>query len=407
MPSREERAWQHYEVEKARNTKAMKKIRQEIKRNRPAKRTRRKDWRPDDFDELDELDELAFPHSKRGPAGGERKRRHPPEAAVLSELEDEEFFEELSSEVDRRRSPDAATQKGVVTQVSSGLCRVDLGERSLVCTLRGSLDTLNTGFSNIVAVGDEVLILPDGADQGVIEAVLPRRNALTRPDVADNHRQQLIVANADQLLIVVSWRNPPIWLELIDRYLIAAERNGLSPLICLNKIDLAESVAVCRAKLQPYLDLNYRVLFTSTLTGDGIKALRKSLRGQATVLAGLSGVGKSSLAAAIQPGLQLRIGEVNEDRGEGRHTTTQATWWKLEMGGAIIDTPGIREFGLSGLRREDLTRYYPEIGPTAGRCHFVDCTHTHEPDCAVKAAVQQGHIAAARYHNYKKIFYTL
>jgi ribosome biogenesis GTPase len=211
----------------------------------------------------------------------------------------------------------------------------------------------------------------------------------------------------DQLLIVLSWRDPVIWLELIDRNLIAAQRYDLIPIICVNKIDLAEDMAICRASLQPYLDLGHRVLFTCALTGQGVDKLREVLRGQATVLVGLSGVGKSSLLSAVQPGLELRTGQVSEYSGQGRHTTAQVVLHRLEMGGFVVDTPGIREFGLSGLKQSELARFYPEIAAVAGGCRFDDCAHIYEPGCAVKAAVQQGRVSATRYHSYKKIYHTL
>ncbi len=296
-------------------------------------------------------------------------------------------------------------QRGIVVEVSSSLCRVDLSGRSLVCSVRGSLSAEETGYTNVVAVGDEVMVSENGLGQGVVEAVLPRRSVLARPDVFYDHLQQVIVANAGQLLIVASWRDPVIWLELIDRNLIAAQRYDLMPIICVNKIDLAEDMAICRATLQPYLDLGYRVLFTCALTGEGVDELREVLRGQTTVLAGLSGVGKSSLLSAVQPSLQLRTGEVSEYSGQGRHTTAQAVLHRLEVEGFVVDTPGIREFGLSGLRQGELARFYPEIAAVAGGCRFDDCAHIHEPGCAVKAAVHQGRVSAARYHNYKKIYH--
>jgi ribosome biogenesis GTPase len=222
-----------------------------------------------------------------------------------------------------------------------------------------------------------------------------------------DHLQQVIVANADQLLIISSWRDPHIWLELVDRYLIAAERYNLLPIICVNKIDLAESVETPQATLQPYQDLGYRVIFTSALTGKGVGKLRKVLSQRTSVLAGLSGVGKSSLLAAVQPGLELRIGQVNEQSGEGRHTTTQVVMHRLERGGFVVDTPGIREFGLSELRQEELARFYPEIVAVSGACRFGNCSHMHEPGCAVKAAAHKGSISVDRYHSYQKIYATL
>ena len=209
------------------------------------------------------------------------------------------------------------------------------------------------------------------------------------------------------MLIVSSWRDPAIWLELVDRFLITAERNSLWPVICLNKMDLAEDEGSARRTLLPYVDLGYDVLFTSAQTVEGVDELREVLAGRMTVLAGLSGVGKSSLLAAVQPGLHLRTAVVSERRHEGRHTTSQVNLWKLELGGYVVDTPGIREFGLSGLRRDELDGCYPEMVAVSKDCRFVDCSHTHEPGCAVRQAVRRGHISKARYHSYKQIYGTL
>jgi ribosome biogenesis GTPase len=393
VSSRKEKQWQHYEA-----NKAMRSVRKQIKRNRKPKQVRRKDWSPDNFDDLDDVD---YPQVERIMPRGERERRRANVALAEVEVRDETPLQE--------RSPgeDTQGQRGIVVEVSSSLCHVDLDGRNLVCSLRGSLSAQETGYTNVVAVGDEVLVSKNGAGQGVVERVLPRRTVLARPDVFYSHLQQIIVANVAQLLIVASWRDPSIWLELIDRYLIAAERYGLLPAICVNKIDLAEEIATCRATLQPYLELGYRVIFTSALTGKGVGKLRKVLRGQRTVLAGLSGVGKSSLLAAVQPGLQIRTGEVNEQSGQGQHTTTQVTLHRLEAGGFVVDAPGIREFGLSGLRQAELARFYPEIAVLAGDCRFADCTHIHEPGCAVQAAVEQADLPATRYHNYHNIYQTL
>jgi ribosome biogenesis GTPase len=315
--------------------------------------------------------------------------------------------DEAGAARDTSRLAEAQGRRGVVVEVSSGLCRVELGGRSLACSLRGSLSAGEAGYTNVVAVGDEVIVAENGARQGVLEAVLPRRSVLARPDVAYGHRQQVIAANLDQLLVVASWREPPIWLELIDRYLIAAERYHLQPLICVNKVDLAEGVGEPQEVLRPYRELDYRVIFTSALTGEGLDKLRGALAGKTTVLAGLSGVGKSSLLSAIQPGLNLRTGEVSEQSREGRHTTTQVMMHRLELGGFVVDTPGIREFGLSGLHRPDLAQFYPEISTAAQGCRFADCAHIDEPGCAVQMAVTGGRISGARYHSYAKIYQSL
>jgi len=256
-------------------------------------------------------------------------------------------------------------------------------------------------------VGDQVIVSRNGAEQGIVETVLPRRSALARPDPFYGHLQQVIVANADQLLIVAAWRDPSFWPELVDRYLIAAERNNLEPIVCVNKTDLADDIADCYAALKPYQDLKYQVIFSSALNGQGIDQLGKVLSERTTVLAGLSGVGKSTLLNAVQPGLQLRTGLVSEYSHSGRHTTTQVNLLKLERGGYVVDTPGIREFGLSGLISTELIRYYPEIAALEGQCRFKDCSHTHEPGCAIKTAVQAGRLSRTRYENYAHILETL
>lgn len=402
MPSRKARQWEHY-----RHNKEMREVRKHLKRNRKPKRVRRKDWMPDSFD--DQNDMVASPQSERIMPRGEQERRRNRMTEALAAVE-----QRGNGQAGETATGQGQGAQGVVVEVSSSLCRVDLEGTNVVCGIRGSLSAEETGYTNVVAVGDEVIVSRNGGERGVVEAVLPRRTVLARPDVysdgcriVDRHQQQIIAANLDQLLIVASWRQPHLWPELVDRYLITAERNSLSAVICVNKIDLAEEIADPRAALKPYLDLGYRVLFTSAHTGRGVGKLRKVLRGRTTVLAGLSGVGKSSLLAAVQPGLELRTGEVSARSGHGRHTTAQASLLSLEGGGAVIDTPGIREFGLSGLRPEDLVRFYPELAALDMDCRFGNCSHVHEPGCAVKAAVERGAVSETRYQNYTKIHQSL
>ena len=284
-------------------------------------------------------------------------------------------------------------------------------DRTLLCNLRSSLRTPHSGFSNVLAAGDEVVVSHNGHERGMVEAVLPRRSALARPDVFYSHLQQVIVANVDQVLIVAAWREPAFWPELVDRYLIAAARYNLAPIICINKIDLAgaadDDPAELARTLAAYQQAGYRILATSARTGDGLAALREALAGRTTALAGLSGVGKSSLLSAAEPGLHLRTAEVSDRRHEGRHTTTQVTLHPLAAGGFVADTPGIREFGLAGLKGRDLPPFYPEIAAAAAGCAYADCSHTREPGCAVKAAVRTGRIAAMRYDSYRKIRHSL
>lgn len=292
---------------------------------------------------------------------------------------------------------------GVIVEVAKDLCRVSIDGRSVLCDIRGTLTAEGTGFTNIAAVGDRVLVDLPEPDHGWVEQVLSRRSALARPDTFYSHLKQIVAANIDQLLIVASWRQPHIWRELIDEYLIAAARNNLAALICINKIDLAEDVAECHAAVQAYAVLGYQLLFTSANTYDGLDDLRATLHGKSTVLAGLSGVGKSSLLSAIQPGLPLRAKAVSARSGEGRHTTAQAVMLPLRDGGYVVDTPGIRELGLRGLRRDELIEFYPELEAAAVDCRYADCAHVHETECGVKTAVADGRIAEWRYENYKKL----
>ena len=394
VPTRQEKAWQHNE-----KYTALRQVRKEIKRNRKAKPARNRLWQ---LDETDELDDEHYQGVERVMPRGERERRRTLWNTALTRLDG-------ATEEAGEPAAVAGSQvlRGLVTEVSTSLCRVNAGAQTWLCSLRGGLSAEDTGYTNVVAVGDQVLVTPDGAGSGVVNAVLPRHSALVRPDVFHSHLQQVIVANADQLLVVASWRNPALWPELVDRYLITAERNRLVPILCVNKIDLAEDRAACEEAMRPYVHLGYRVLFTSAVRTEGIDELRQVLRGRMTVLAGLSGVGKSSLLAAVQPGLQLRTAEISARRHEGRHTTTQVSLLTLQMGGLVVDTPGIREFGLSGLRKADLAGFYADISALHGACQFANCSHTHEPGCAVQDAVHRGHVPATRYENYKKIYDTL
>lgn len=397
LPSREELHWKHV----ARDQQ-LRQVRKQIKRNRKPDRVRHRDWVPEGFTDLRELDELEIEErydsqpTERVMPRGERERRRSILQRTMQQPVD--AAPELQTE-----PADPRGTLGMVMEVSSSLCRVDLGERELTCGLRGALSAEDTGYTNVVAVGDQVLVTESAPNQGVVQAVLPRRSVLARPDVYDTHLRQVIVANAEQLLIVAAWREPAIWLELIDRYLITAERNGLQAIVCVNKTDLATDHKEIEQTLQPYLELGYRVLLASALNGAGISELRAALRSKSTVLAGPSGVGKSSLLHAVQPSLELRTGAVSERHHAGKHTTTQVSLWRLEIGGIVIDTPGIREFGLSGLRKAELAQHYPEIAALSLDCRFANCTHTDEPNCAVRSAVGQGIVSKARYHNYRKI----
>ncbi|QDU24332.1 ribosome small subunit-dependent GTPase A [Urbifossiella limnaea] len=236
--------------------------------------------------------------------------------------------------------------------------------------------------------------------EGMIERVEPRRGVLTR---ASRRREHVLVANVDQLAIVISLVLPDLKPHLIDRYLAAAQKGGLAPVLLLNKADLADPVA-----LQPlvgfYSQLGIPTILTSAATGLGVGRLRELLRGRATVFSGQSGVGKSSLLNSVQPGLALKVKSVSEVNEKGRHTTTYAQLIRLDAGGWVVDTPGVRTLALWDTSPEEVEGYFPEFRPFVPGCAFPDCTHTHETGCAVKAAVARRQLSERRYHSYIGMF---
>lgn len=386
--------WQHIHEDAA-----LRETRKQTKKTPKEERVRQKGWTTAFVEDPEGYYDLDIADRERVMPKGETEARRV--TAPASPLHSGLGLAARSEPAQAHNAPESS--RGTVVEVSSGLCRVTLGSRLLLCTLRNSLRTPHSGFSNVVAAGDEVLVTHNGHDRGLVEAVLPRRSALARPDSFYPHLQQVIVANVDQVLIVAAWREPAFWPELVDRYLVAAARHNLAPAICINKIDLADDPAALNTVVDAYERTGCRVILTSAVNGTGLAALRETLQGRTTALAGLSGVGKSSLLRAAEPGLNLKVNEVSDRRHEGRHTTTQVSLHPLRSGGFVADTPGIREFGLSGLHRPDLARFYPEIAAAAGACAYANCTHVREPGCAVKQAVRAGQLPAMRYDSYRKI----
>jgi ribosome biogenesis GTPase len=268
--------------------------------------------------------------------------------------------------------------------------------RQFRCATRQLLRSLAIDARNIVATGDRVWIRPAQGDEGFIERIEPRHGTLTR---AAKNRLHVIVANVDQVVIVVSLVEPELKPHLIDRYLVSAEQGGIAPVICLNKADLVNP-----AEYQPllglYNQLGIPTLLTSATTGMGIDRLRGLLRDRQTVFSGQSGVGKSSLLNAVQPGLGLRVREVSEVNQKGRHTTVTAEMIRLDFGGWVFDTPGIRQFELWDLIPEEVEGFFPEFRPFVPLCAYPDCSHTHEDRCAIKRAVERRLISASRYTSY-------
>lgn len=288
---------------------------------------------------------------------------------------------------------------GTVIRLDSASCIVQCEGRSWRCTLPGRWRLTN---SRQIAVGDQADFSAEGEGDPVVQRVLPRHGGkLARRAAGGRDAEQVVAANVDQLVAVASAASPPLNRRLLDRLIVSAENGEMAATVCINKIDLAD--AAVEPVLALYRSLGYGALATSALTGEGIEALRETLRGKTSVLAGASGVGKSALLMAVQPGLQLRVGEVSAATGKGRHTTTAVSLLPLDFGGYVVDTPGIREFALWDLAREDLQHCFPELRALFGQCRFADCSHLTEPGCAVEA----GAIAPERYESYRHIYESL
>jgi ribosome biogenesis GTPase len=258
-----------------------------------------------------------------------------------------------------------------------------------------------------VAIGDRVRYVDAGEGRGMIIEVLPRESKLSRPAPVPGQRvfEQVIVSNADLILPVFSAANPgPKW-GLLDRYLATAEAAGLPALIVINKLDLAWKNPELDADIEIYRRIGYPVLLVSAVTGEGVEELKQTLQGKLSVLIGKSGVGKTSLLNAIQPGLGLRVKTVgNGEVGKGRHTTTHLEMFELDFGGALVDTPGMREFGLWDITGEELADLFPEMAEYVGQCKFgLSCHHDREPGCAIRKAVTSGVVSPYRYQSYMRL----
>lgn len=281
--------------------------------------------------------------------------------------------------------------------------RTDDG-RTTECRLKGRMRLSGSRSTNPVAVGDRVTFAEEGG-AGVISEVHDRRNYIVRRSTNLSKASHVIAANVDQALLITTIRHPETTTVFIDRFLASAEAYGVPTIVAINKTDLceAEDMEELEYREAVYGNMGYSTLRLSSVSGEGIDALRDALRGKLTAIAGHSGVGKSTLINTLEPGLDLRTSAISAANDSGRHTTTFAEMHTLSLGGDIIDTPGIRGFGVINIDRNEAGHYFRDIFKASRGCRFPNCTHTHEPGCAVRDAVESGDIAPTRYASYLNI----
>jgi ribosome biogenesis GTPase len=291
---------------------------------------------------------------------------------------------------------------GLVIRSQSGFFTVETNAGEYICKLRGRL-LKGRRRGDVVAVGDRVQFTPVEHNTGMIEEVEPRKSMFSRlsPEPQGEY-EQILIANPDEIVLVFSCDKPAPRFGMLDRFLVIAEKNGVPAAIIANKTDLVD-IEQRENMFNRYSSLGYPVIFTSVKTEHGIETFKDQLQGKISLLTGPSGVGKSSLLNAIQPDLGLQVRQVSQTTSKGRHTTVVRELFPLEEGGYVADTPGLKALALFDIEPEELDAYFPEIKSRVAQCAFSNCTHVHEPKCAVREAVMSGDIHLDRYQSYVRI----
>ncbi len=292
------------------------------------------------------------------------------------------------------------TKQGLIVKAQSGFFWVETGEGIIVCQLRGKLKR-GRATGDIAALGDHVTITLSEDGSGALENVEERKQALVRLDPRpQGEYQQVLLANADQVIFVFACANPNPKLRMLDRFLVIAEKQKIPIIIIANKTDLVENP---KEIFGTYEDIGYRVIYTSAKNEQGLEEMRNVLKNKISALAGPSGVGKSSLLNALQPGLGLAVNEISSVMNKGRHTTVSRQMFPLEGGGYVADTPGWKSLALWDTEAGEMDAYFPELRDLVPHCQFSDCTHIHEPGCAVLAALKENKIHPERYQSYLRL----
>lgn len=319
----------------------------------------------------------------------------------------------------------SGARAGTVFKKTIGQYTVDVDGQAVPCSISSRLrkvlvypiadpasrhprvqDVQDARVADPVAIGDIVRLVDAGDGTAMITEVVERKNALSRRAAGSRLLEQVVVANIDQVICAIAAARPAPELDLLDRYLVAAAAAGLPALICITKADLGDRAALADVA-RIYRRIGYRVLLTSAEAGAGMAEARDALAGRVSVLAGQSGVGKTTLLNTVQPGLGLRVRDVSRKSGTGRHTTSHLEMFGLEGGGSVVDTPGMREYEPWNVRGARLDALFPEIEPLIGECRFgMDCSHTHERGCSIKQAVAAGEIALSRFRSYTRLYRT-
>lgn len=357
----------------------------------------------------DELEDHYFKEDRKS-SKMERKIASAKDRSKFKKTDREKFKKSEDLHKNIKLSKEHLLRGRVLSIVPEGIV-VEHEKQNYLCTLRGLLKKEKGQFKNLVTVGDFVLFEIKTGLEGFIAHVEPRKTILSRADNLSRRKEQLIAANIDQVLITVSVIEPTLKPSLVDRYIIAAKKGKMEPVIVVNKIDLLnveegdDLFLVEQEKflfdelIKAYASASIPVIPVSTVTGEGLDQLKEAMKGKASVFSGQSGVGKSSLINAVA-GTDLDVGEIVGRTRKGTHTTTTAKLLPLEFGGWCIDTPGIKSFGVWDLKKDEIAAYFSEIHAHGKSCHFPDCTHTHESGCAVRLALEKEQISPLRYDSY-------